>query len=689
MGKKRKNKKNKTGKQNWKAKRYENNKKSKKKVKNKKSKNKKKSKKAPFIENKVDVDVNYYSSPKVDVNCNFSPDIDVNCDCNCGNSKSSSSPHEAESKKSQGVESKASKNSNSSNSQNASSKGNASKGLRFNDIVSNITEVATKASNIGLIVADVAKGIGSSILDLTSKTAEASSEIVRISEETGLSTTQLQELKYVASQTGVEFSNIEAAALTMNGTLDLARQGNNAQAEAFQSLGVSLEDAQGNMLSTDEIFSQVIMKLGTMADETERNALATEIFGSNATELSPLLEAGGEGLQNYKDRAHELGLVMSDEVLNSNANFADSMANMKETMGNIKSEFDQVGTAVMNQIGTALIPILQGLFDWVLNNMPMIQEIAGTVFGFISDSVGFLIDVVKNVIDWVKEWAANNEETLNGIKEMFTACFEAVKSVIEGILDFIGEAIGFFIDMWKEYGDEIMAVLGAIWDVIVAVIQTAINIITDIFNIFVALFKGDWEGLWNGIKQFFSNIWKGIGNIIDKYIGYVKKVVTKGLEIISGVFSKIWGGIKDFVTGIWDGIVSGIKGGINWVIGGINGFIKAINSLKIKVPEVEIPIIGKVGGFTIGLPNIPTIPLLAQGGLIARSGLAIVGEKGPELLQLPRGAAVFSNKETRNILGRGGITQNVTINSPSPLSPSLIKRKTLEASRQLAMEWGV
>ena len=36
-----------------------------------------------------------------------------------------------------------------------------------------------------------------------------------------------------------------------------------------------------------------------------------------------------------------------------------------------------------------------------------------------------------------------------------------------------------------------------------------------------------------------------------------------------------------------------------------------------------------------------------------------------------------------------GITQNIIINSPTPLSPSEIARKNLQVSRQLAMEWGV
>ena len=47
----------------------------------------------------------------------------------------------------------------------------------------------------------------------------------------------------------------------------------------------------------------------------------------------------------------------------------------------------------------------------------------------------------------------------------------------------------------------------------------------------------------------------------------------------------------------------------------------------------------------VGIPAIPTftapqIPMLAQGGMIRTAGSVIVGEKGAELLTLPRGAQV-------------------------------------------------
>ena len=81
----------------------------------------------------------------------------------------------------------------------------------------------------------------------------------------------------------------------------------------------------------------------------------------------------------------------------------------------------------------------------------------------------------------------------------------------------------------------------------------------------------------------------------------------------------------------------------------------------------------------------------ARGTNFHPGGLALVGEEGPELIELPRGSKVYTANRTKDILGKrsGDIIQHIHIHSPTPLSPSEIARKNLQVSRQLAMEWGL
>lgn len=106
--------------------------------------------------------------------------------------------------------------------------------------------------------------------------------------------------------------------------------------------------------------------------------------------------------------------------------------------------------------------------------------------------------------------------------------------------------------------------------------------------------------LWNkceGFRNFFIGMWDGI-----------KKVASSTMEFLGKVFS---------------GIINLYKGYINGIIGGVNMAIGLLN--KIKIPDWEI--FGSYAGKGI---NIPKIPKLAEGGIVDKPTLAMVGEAGRE-----------------------------------------------------------
>ena len=238
---------------------------------------------------------------------------------------------------------------------------------------------------------------------------------------------------------------------------------------------------------------------------------------------------------------------------------------------------------------------------------------------------------------------------LNGITLTTTFSFMGLNVAmlpLTAIIVGIGLAIAAGILIWKNW-DSIINALKKTLDVLKATFNTVFNFIkeivsrvftkiTDIYNsklgwllpagplIKAILFlKDNWDEIWNGIKATFNTV---TGALI-------------------GTFRTV----KSTILGIWDGLVAGIKGGINSVIGAINLFIRGINSIKIRVPGVDIPLVGRVGGFSVGMPQIPEIPSLAKGGVVSRPTLAMLGESGPEaVVPLGRGGA--------------GMTVNLVIN---------------------------
>lgn len=118
-------------------------------------------------------------------------------------------------------------------------------------------------------------------------------------------------------------------------------------------------------------------------------------------------------------------------------------------------------------------------------------------------------------------------------------------------------------------------------------------------------------------------------------------------------WGQIWENFKSMASDKWESIKETIFDKVQAIIDKINSFINFWNNLEFKVPKITVPSWlggGTYGGFSIGTPNIdpiPGIPGLARGGNLLRGGMALIGERGPELLNLPSGAQVAP-------LGRGG-----------------------------------
>ncbi|WP_144015911.1 phage tail tape measure protein [Desulfonispora thiosulfatigenes] len=133
---------------------------------------------------------------------------------------------------------------------------------------------------------------------------------------------------------------------------------------------------------------------------------------------------------------------------------------------------------------------------------------------------------------------------------------------------------------------------------------------------------------------------------------------------------------RNIMNNLWEGMKNSAVSSINIIIGAINRLIGGINS--IKAPG-WIPVVGGKSA------NIANIPMLAKGTNFHRGGPAIVGEEGPELLNLRRGASVSTNKETRQAIGGGGnnvfspvikvaIEGGAMENAPTDLERELEKR---------------
>lgn len=224
--------------------------------------------------------------------------------------------------------------------------------------------------------------------------------------------------------------------------------------------------------------------------------------------------------------------------------------------------------------------------------------------------------------------------------------------VIIAITALIGVGVLLYknLDSVREAVDKVWQFMQTAWDAILGIVSGVFNWVKNNWPLLLGILTGP-IGLavlaitthWDTIKNAFTAVKDWISDRIGDIVGFITGIPGR----IAGVASTMWDGIKNAFTGVKNwisdrladivGYFVALPGRFASGVGNIFGFlsesfksainfiIRGWNRLEFKIPGFKV---GPVGfdGFTLGVPDIP---YLASGGPI--NGLAIVGERGPEL----------------------------------------------------------
>lgn len=473
--------------------------------------------------------------------------------------------------------------------------------------------------------AGIAAGAGVAVggmAALVGKTLETTSQISKFAQVTGMSTKGFQEWDYIAKSFG--FSMEQAAgdmAALAERAMD-ASSGVGENADMFKELGVSVTDANGQLKSQEQLFNEVILGLQGMEDVTRRNAIATAMLSTTGEELAPVLNMTAEELANMKSEAN----IIDDEQLKKAEDFRLGWEQVKNTFG-----------GVVTEVGIALMPMFQGLLDWMNTNMPTIQLVINTVFTALSTGIQIGIQWIQSFIAAIQQWYTDNEatfiafgvvvqNTFNYIQELWNTILQpALLTIIEYVQNVLLPAFQTGFNTIKDVVQTAFNLIKTIWN----------NILQPVFNVIVNMIKTvllpTFQFVFGAISSVISTTFNAIGKL---WTGTLKPIFTGITDFISGVFSgnwsKAWSGIVSTFKGIFNGISTAVKTPLNGAIGMINAVIDGLNSLAIDIPD-WVP---GMGGQTWGV-SIPRIPMLAEGGIITRPTLAMVGEGGESEAVIP------------------------------------------------------
>lgn len=327
----------------------------------------------------------------------------------------------------------------------------------------------------------------------------------------------------------------------------------------------------------------------------------------------------------YGKKVIDVAKKIKDSVADTIKTISAKLEPLRPTFDSIKDKAVSLGrklTDGFTRAGPSIKTFAETYIPKAVEAVAKLADKAMSFANFIIDHWSFISPILKGVVaGFLAFKVMKGFNNIVGKVKQFADIFQTIK----GISGFAGKIKG-LTSAFKGFKGIATLLTSPIGQIALAIgVFTAgcILVIKNFDKIKAAVSKFlNWAG--EGLRAFGDFLGGTFGTLISGIAGGFQLAWTDLKNLGSGIWSGIQtlgSNIGSFFSGVWDGIVSGFKGFINIFINGINTIIGGFNKLSFTAPD-WVP---GIGGKTIGF-NLPTIPLLAKGGIATAPTLAMVGE---------------------------------------------------------------
>jgi len=446
----------------------------------------------------------------------------------------------------------------------------------------------------GLMGALLPVGAVAGLTAIAKGSIDAADNLNDMSQRTGVAVESLSKFGQAAQDSG---SSIEGVAKGMGQLAKRITDPSSAASKALSGIGVATRDAQGKVRSLDAVMLEISDRFAKMPDGAEKSALAMQLFGKSGVELIPMLNQGRAALEQYQ-------ATISGDMAKSADKFNDSLNAIGRSLS---GPFNEAVTALL----PAITSIAQGIVGIIKAFAALPQPVQATllVIGGLLTALVALAPAISAIISIGSAIAplfaaggvlASAGSIIAGIATAFIVLITGPLGIV-ALLVAAGVAIYAFRDQ-----------IGAAFNAVVNFISGAFNKIGDLLkagaqaymDYYVKPILGFFKGLYDGAVAIFSKIGSAIGGAFQTVVATIKNVFRSVLQYLADR--------------------------VNFAAGLINVLIRAFN----RLPAPDIPLIPQL-----------TVPAFAEGGVVNRPTLAMVGEGGEREYVVPESkmAAASSN----------------------------------------------
>ena len=322
--------------------------------------------------------------------------------------------------------------------------------------------------------------------------------------------------------------------------------------------------------------------------------------------------------------------------------------------------------AAIPELVEAIPVIVENLVTALVEAAPMLAEAGVHLLGSLASNLPAIVAAVIKAVPAIiaallgaffgSDFVDGLAGFFSGAWESATATVPALGAMASGIQTILENIIGFvqniFTGNWS-----------AAWQNVLGILQGIFTTIASVANLPMQLLLA---GVQNGLNAvgaflqekvpFLGAIFTGWASSISAAIDNIKAVFSSIIDFIGNIFagnwSAAWQNIQDIFVNLFGAIANLAKAPINGVISAINFVLEKINGISVTIPD-WVP---GVGGKTLGF-NLPTIPQMAEGGIVTGPTILEAGEAGDEaIIPLPE---LWSNMQSLMADALGGYSNQL------------------------------
>lgn len=561
---------------------------------------------------------------------------------------------------------------------------------QLKQIGSKATAAGNAMRGISRAAGVVAAGIGA----LAVKSAKWADDLNTMSKQYRLSTKQLQLYSAAANLVDVDVNTIAKSHVKLTKSMKAASDGSKNQADAFKALGIDVTDANGDLRDSDEVWQETIKALGSMENETERDALAMRIMGGAARELNPLIEDGGETYKNVADTVKKYNLDFIDQKTLDNANAFNDKLDTIKAVGLLA--FQSIGAKLAEVLAPALEKVVEavGKFaGWLGNLNPVILAVIGGIAGLVAliapalllfGALATAAGAVTGALAGISAPIIAIVAVIGALVAALVAAYaksETFRKVVNSIAATVGSLLKSAFASAAKAVQSLIKDLSKTVTVVANQLAPVLKLLMPVFKLIATFLVGRLKNAFNlvvGVIRVFLAIVRSVATIFSTVFRTVVSVASGAVSRIKGVFKSV----KDALTKPFETAKNTIKR----IIDAIKGFF----GFKVSPPNIPLPHFAispagwKIGDLLKGkIPSL-SIKWYAKGGIFNSPTLAGIGEAGPE-------AVVPLDKFWRKLEEMEGGNVNINVYPPAGASneeiAELVMQKIIQLQNRRRVAW--